>query len=62
MMERQDKTLRTTTNISNPILYVPKIMFLTKGKGLHKTTSQIQKEAERKSSNSLLTQNSFYIG
>jgi arginine decarboxylase len=36
MMERQDKTLRTTTNLSNPILYVPKIMFLTKGKGLHK--------------------------
>ena len=35
-MERQDKTLRTTTNLSNPILYVPKIMFLTKGKGLHK--------------------------
>ena len=36
MMERQDKTLGTTTNLSNPILYVPKIMFLTKGKGLHK--------------------------
>jgi arginine decarboxylase len=36
MMERQDKALRTTTNLSNPILYVPKIMFLTKGKGLHK--------------------------
>jgi arginine decarboxylase len=43
MMERHDKTLMTTTTenitattLSNPILYVPKIMFLTKGKGLHK--------------------------
>jgi arginine decarboxylase len=26
----------TPTTLSNPILYVPKIMFLTKGKGLHK--------------------------
>jgi arginine decarboxylase len=40
MMERQYKALTTTieniTTLSNPILYVPKIMFLTKGKGLHK--------------------------
>ncbi len=38
MMERQEKmtTITNTTTLSNPILYVPKIMFLTKGKGLHK--------------------------
>ena len=48
-MKRQDKDLITTattentttenitaTTLSNPILYIPKIMFLTKGKGLHK--------------------------
>jgi arginine decarboxylase len=38
-MERQDKTttnITTTTTLSNPMLYVPKMMFLTKGKGLHK--------------------------
>jgi arginine decarboxylase len=46
-VERQDKTTtaeenatrtenKTVTTLSNPILYVPKIMFLTKGKGLHK--------------------------
>ncbi|HZA06703.1 MAG TPA: arginine decarboxylase, pyruvoyl-dependent [Nitrososphaeraceae archaeon] len=48
-MERQDKNLITTTTeentttenisattLSNPVLYIPKIMFLTKGKGLHK--------------------------
>ena len=30
-------TITTTTpTLSNPILYIPKIMFLTKGKGLHK--------------------------
>src|ERR671936_331040 len=30
-------TITTTTpTLSNPMLYVPKIMFLTKGKGLHK--------------------------
>jgi hypothetical protein len=42
-MERQDKTITTTniTTLSNPILYVPKIMFLTKGKGLHKDVSDI---------------------
>jgi hypothetical protein len=42
-MERQDKTITTTniTTLSNPILYVPKIMFLTKGKGLHKDISDI---------------------
>ena len=32
-MEIQDKTNEV---LSKPILYVPKIMFLTKGKGLHK--------------------------
>src|SRR5919206_4278787 len=47
MTERQDRvpmtnttseniTTTTPTTLSNPILYVPKIMFLTKGKGLHK--------------------------
>jgi arginine decarboxylase len=41
MVKKQDKMMMTTTidNIailSNPISYVPKIMFLTKGKGLHK--------------------------
>jgi arginine decarboxylase len=48
-VKRQDKNLITTataentttenitaTTLSNPILYIPKIMFLTKGKGLHK--------------------------
>ena len=48
-MKRHDKDLITTataentttenitaTTLSNPILYIPKIMFLTKGKGLHK--------------------------
>jgi hypothetical protein len=42
-MELQDKTITTTniTTLSNPILYVPKIMFLTKGKGLHKDVSDI---------------------
>ena len=42
-MELQDKTITTTniTTLSNPILYVPKIMFLTKGKGLHKDLSDI---------------------
>ena len=41
-MELQDKTITTTniTTLSNPILYVPKIMFLTKGKGLHKDVSE----------------------
>ena len=30
-------TITTTTpTLSNPMLYIPKIMFLTKGKGLHK--------------------------
>src|SRR3954467_13365326 len=33
-MEIQDKTNEAL--LSKPILYVPKIMFLTKGKGLHK--------------------------
>src|SRR6187200_3542591 len=32
-MEIQDNT---TTTLSNPMLYVPKMMFLTKGRGLHK--------------------------
>ena len=39
MVKKQDKTTTTIDNIamlSNPISYVPKIMFLTKGKGLHK--------------------------
>jgi arginine decarboxylase len=45
MTERQDRipmtnttseNITTTPTLSNPILYVPKIMFLTKGKGLHK--------------------------
>jgi pyruvoyl-dependent arginine decarboxylase-like protein len=40
MIQRQEKALTTTieniTTLSNPILYIPKIMFLTKGKGLHK--------------------------
>jgi arginine decarboxylase len=39
MVKKQDKTMTTIDNIamlSNPISYVPKIMFLTKGKGLHK--------------------------
>ena len=42
-MERQNKTITTTniTTLSNPILYVPKIMLLTKGKGLHKDVSDI---------------------
>ena len=42
-MELQDKTITTTniTTLSNPILYVPKIMFLTKDKGLHKDLSDI---------------------
>jgi arginine decarboxylase len=39
-MERQDRTTTTsnitTTLLSNPMLYVPKMMFLTKGKGIHK--------------------------
>jgi arginine decarboxylase len=43
-MERQDDDTTTTMTrsniptptISNPMLYVPKMMFLTKGKGLHK--------------------------
>jgi hypothetical protein len=40
MVKKPDKMMTTTidniTALSNPILYVPKIMFLTKGKGLHK--------------------------
>ena len=39
MVKKPDKMMTTTidnTTLSNPILYVPKIMFLTKGKGLHK--------------------------
>ena len=39
MVKKQDKMMTTIDNIamlSNPISYVPKIMFLTKGKGLHK--------------------------
>jgi arginine decarboxylase len=40
MVKKQDKMTTTTIDnikmLSNPILYVPKIMFLTKGKGLHK--------------------------
>ena len=40
MVKKQDKMMTTTIDniamLSNPILYVPKIMFLTKGKGLHK--------------------------
>ena len=41
MIKKQDKVMTTKTidnitTLSNPILYVPKIMFLTKGKGLHK--------------------------
>jgi hypothetical protein len=33
-MEIQDKTNEVL--LSKPILYFPKIMFLTKGKGIHK--------------------------
>lgn len=40
MVKKQDKMMATTIDniaiLSNPISYVPKIMFLTKGKGLHK--------------------------
>ena len=39
MVKKQDKMMTTIDNIamlSNPISYVLKIMFLTKGKGLHK--------------------------
>ena len=40
MVKKQDNMMTTTIDniamLSNPILYVPKIMFLTKGKGLHK--------------------------
>src|ERR687886_1132473 len=39
MVKKQDKMMTTIDNIamlSNPISYVPKMMFLTKGKGLHK--------------------------
>ena len=40
MVKKQDKMMTTTIDniaiLSNPISYVPKIMFLTKGKGLHK--------------------------
>ncbi len=40
MVKKQDKMMMTTIDniamLSNPISYVPKIMFLTKGKGLHK--------------------------
>lgn len=39
MVKKQDRMMTTIDNIailSNPISYVPKIMFLTKGKGLHK--------------------------
>ena len=39
MVKKQDNMMTTTIDniamLSNPILYVPKIMFLTKGKGLH---------------------------
>ena len=34
-MEIQDNKTNEVS-LSKPILYVPKIMFLTKGKGLHK--------------------------
>ena len=40
MVKKQDNMMTTTIDniamLSNPISYVPKIMFLTKGKGLHK--------------------------
>ena len=40
MVKKQDRMMTTTIDniaiLSNPISYVPKIMFLTKGKGLHK--------------------------
>jgi arginine decarboxylase len=40
MVKKQDNIMTTTIDniamLSNPISYVPKIMFLTKGKGLHK--------------------------
>lgn len=37
-MERQDTTTTNITapTLSNPMLYIPKMMFLTKGRGLHK--------------------------
>jgi arginine decarboxylase len=36
MTKRMEVEDKTNIVLSKPILYVPKIMFLTKGKGLHK--------------------------
>jgi arginine decarboxylase len=36
MADRKEDDNKTNVMLSNPISYIPRMMFLTKGKGLHK--------------------------